>query len=94
MDTTALGLAAQAMGAGRVLKTDVIDYSVGFILHTRIGDEVTPDTKLATLHAKSEDDADKAEEALRKAISFSDAPVARVPLCHAIITKDGVQRMA
>ena len=93
MDTTALGLTAQAMGAGRRLKTDVIDYSVGFILHTRIGDAVTPDTPLATLYARNDAEAEIAEAALRRAIVFSDQPVQRVPLCHAIITKDGVQRM-
>lgn len=93
MDTTALGLTAQAMGAGRRLKTDMIDYSVGFILHTRIGDAVTPDTPLATLYARNDAEAEIAEAALRRAIVFSDQPVQRVPLCHAVITKDGVQRM-
>lgn len=94
MDTMALGLAAQAMGAGRVQKTDALDYSVGFVLHTRIGDQVQPDTPLCTLYARSEEDADKAESAIRAAITFSDAPVAVPPLCYAIVTKDGLERFA
>ena len=94
MDTTALGLAAQAMGAGRRLKTDVIDYSVGFVLHPRIGDQVTPDTPLATLYAASEESADAAERAIRDAIRFSAVPVARPPLCYAIVTAQGTTLMA
>lgn len=93
MDTTALGLAAQAMGAGRQKKTDQLDYAVGFVLHTRIGDQVTADTPLCTLHARSEADADMAEAAVRQAITIGREAVERPPLCYAIITKDGVERL-
>ena len=92
MDTTALGLAAQAMGAGRIRKTDVLDYSVGFVLPVRIGDEVRPEDELCTLFAKSEADAEAAEKAIRAAIRFSDAPVERPPLWYAVVTKDGIVR--
>ncbi len=89
MDTTALGLAAQAMGAGRVRKTDELDYSVGFILPVRIGDCVTPDTELCTLYARSEAEAEAAEKAIRAAITFSETPVARPKLWEAVVTADG-----
>jgi len=92
MDTEALGYAAQAMGAGRVRKTDEIDPSVGYILPVRIGDQITPDTTLCTLYARSEADADKAEQAIRAAITISDAPVERPPLWYAVVTADGVVR--
>lgn len=92
MDTTALGLAAQAMGAGRVRKTDALDYSVGFVLPVRIGDRVTPNTPLCTLYARSDADADRAEAAVRAAIRFSDAAVTPPPRCYAIITEKGVER--
>ena len=92
MDTTALGLAAQAMGAGRIRKTDVLDYSVGFVLPVRIGDEVRPEDELCTLFAKSEADAEAAEKAIRAAIRFSNAPVERPPLWYAVVTKDGIVR--
>ena len=80
MDTTALGLAAQAMGAGRTRKEDVIDPGVGFILHLRIGDEAAPDTPLCTLYARSEAEADAAESAVRAALRFSASPVEKPPL--------------
>lgn len=91
MDTEALGYAAQAMGAGRVQKTDVIDPSVGYVLHVRIGDRVTADTPLCTLYARSEADADRAEQAIRAAITLSDAPVERPPLWYAVVTAEGVE---
>jgi len=94
MDTQALGLAAQAMGAGRARKEDALDYSVGFVLPVRIGDQVTAETELCTLYARSEAEADQAEQAIRAALTFSETPVPPAPLCYAIITRDGVQRLA
>ena len=82
MDTTALGLAAQAMGAGRTRKEDVIDPSVGFILPVRIGDAVCPDTPLATLCARTEADADAAEAAVRSAVVLAEEPVERPALWY------------
>ena len=89
MDTTALGLAAQAMGAGRQRKTDPLDYSVGFVLHARIGDNLTPDTPLCTLYARSDQDAEIAGEAVRRAIRLSEEPVKAPALLKAIVTRDG-----
>ena len=93
MDTEALGYAAQAMGAGRVQKTDVIDYSVGYILPVRIGDKVTADTTLCTLYARNEADAAKAEAAIRAAITIGNEPVERPPLWYAVVTAEGVERV-
>ena len=92
MDTEALGYAAQAMGAGRVQKTDTIDYSVGYILPVRIGDHVTADTTLCTLYARNEADAIQAEAAIRAAITIGDEPVQRPPLWYAVVTAEGVER--
>ena len=92
MDTMALGLAAQAMGAGRMKKTDQLDYSVGFVLEVRIGDRVQPEDTLCVLHARNEEEADRAADAIRAAIAFSEEPVQAPPLWYAVITKDGVQR--
>ena len=93
MDTMALGLAAQAMGAGRIQKTDVLDYSVGFILPVRIGDHVQPVDDFFTLYARSEAEADRAEAAIRAAITLSDTPVPPHPLVHAMVTAQGITRI-
>ena len=93
MDTTALGLAAQAMGAGRMELGDALDYSVGFVLPVRIGDRVEADTPFCTLHARTEADADQAEQAIRQAVRIGDEPCGRAPNFHAIVTKEGTQRL-
>ncbi len=92
MDTAALGLAAQAMGAGRLQLTDQLDYSVGFVMNVRVGDRVTPDTPLCQLHARSEADAAKAEAAVRAAIRWSDEPCPRARNFYAVVTAEGVRR--
>lgn len=92
MQTTALGLAAQNMGAGRKQKTDVIDPAVGFVLPVRLGQRVAPEDVFFTLHARDEQSADAAEAAIRSAISIGDAPVSAPPLCYALITAEGTKR--
>ena len=89
MDTTALGLASQAMGAGRKTKEDQLDYSVGYILQVRIGDRVEADTPLCELHARNEADADEAERAVRQAIQIGPESCGRAKLFYAEVTAEG-----
>ena len=59
----------------------------------RIGDRVTPETTLCELHARTEADAERAEAAIRDAITFGDSPSERAKNFLAIVNKDGVQRL-
>ena len=93
MDTTALGLASQAMGAGRKTKEDVLDYSVGYILQVRIGDRVEADSPLCELHARNEAEAEAAERAVRQAVQIGPEPCGRAKLFHAEVTASGVRRL-
>lgn len=93
MDTQALGLAAQDMGAGRRVKTDVIDPAVGFVLHKRIGDPVSAGEPLLTLHARSEASLEKARAQVLAALTFSASPVLPEPLVYAVVTHEGVTRL-
>jgi pyrimidine-nucleoside phosphorylase len=93
MDTMALGMAAQGMGAGRLRVDDELDYSVGYVLHVRIGDRVAEDTPLCTLHARSEEDAEKAEKEVRAAIHIGDEECGKAPNFIAIVTKDCIIRL-
>ena len=93
MDTMALGMAAQGMGAGRLRMDDKLDYSVGFVLQVRIGDRVEEDSPLCVLHARSEEDADRAEEAVRAAVRIGREECGRVPNFYAVVTRDGVRRL-
>ena len=93
MDTMALGMAAQAMGAGRLTMDDKLDHSVGFVLQVRIGDQVSEDTPLCTLHARSEEDAEKAEQAVRAAIRIGDEACDRAPNFIAVVMKNVLVRL-
>lgn len=70
-----LGLAALGLGAGRLKKSDVIDPSVGIVLHKRIGDKLSPGDTLAVVHAASEDSAATAEQRILEAITTSSQSV-------------------
>lgn len=93
MDTIGLGNAAQAMGAGRKVKTDVIDPSVGFVLHKRIGQAVQAGEALATVYAKDEPSAREAGAAIQRLICIGSGRVAACKLLHAIVTSDHVERL-
>ena len=93
MDTIRLGNAAQAMGAGRKKKTDSIDYSVGFVMHKRIGDELRPGNAVATVHASSEESASRAAGEILASLSLSPTPVPRCKLIHAFVDSEHVERL-
>ena len=93
MDTVGLGSAAQAMGAGRKVNTDVIDPAVGFVMRRRIGDQVKAGEALATVHARDEASAQAASDAIIRCVSVGPEPAAPCKLIHAIVTNDGVERL-
>lgn len=93
VDGTALGLAAQRMGAGRVTKEDVIDPAVGFVMRKRIGDEIRPGDVICTLHAKDEASAREAEERILRALTLSPDPQPRATLLYALVTPGKVTRL-
>ena len=93
MDTIRLGNTAQAMGAGRKQKTDPIDYSVGFVMHKRIGDELRPGEAVATVHASSEESAARAASEILACLTLSPTPVPRCKLIHAFVDSDHVERL-
>ena len=90
---TALGLAAQRMGAGRVRKEDPIDPAVGFVMEKRIGDEIRPGDTLCTLHAASQASADQAEESILAALTLTKEPAPRARLLYALVTEAGVKEL-
>lgn len=70
VDARAVGLAAVALGAGRQVKTDVIDPRVGLVLLAGVGDRVARGQPVATVHL-ADRDAD-----LDGAFEMTDTPVA------------------
>ncbi|MFH4592093.1 thymidine phosphorylase [Vibrio alginolyticus] len=68
MDTRAIGMAVVAMGGGRRVATDEIDYAVGFDEFIRLGEVADSDKPLALIHARTEEQWEEAAKALRSAI--------------------------
>jgi thymidine phosphorylase len=67
IDTRAVGIAVIELGGGRRRAADRIDYAVGFTDLAGIGTAVDANAPLARIHARTEDAADAAAEALRAA---------------------------
>lgn len=79
IDAAEVGKTCVAMGGGREKKGDPIDYSVGIVLHAKIGDHLTKGAPLLTLHANSDESLATAKERLLAAITWSDTPVEAPP---------------
>ena len=77
-----VGEAAVALGAGRAKKSDAVDHAVGFVIHTKIGDQVKAGDPLFTIHSNDEGKLTEAREAVLSAHSFSDEAVEPLPLFY------------
>ena len=92
MDTAAIGRCAQALGAGRQKKTDVIDPAVGLVMDVRLGDEVKAGDSLATLYLNRCELANEAVESMQRAITIAKEKPELPPLIHAAVSREGVTR--
>jgi thymidine phosphorylase len=71
VDVRAVGLAIIDLGGGRRREDDVIDHAVGLTDVAAPGERVGA-RPLAVVHARSEDDAQRAGQALREAFQVGD----------------------
>ena len=78
--TTAVGVAALHLGAGRAAKDDVIDHSVGVLCRAKRGDRVEEGESVAEVHAADEDGAAAAVEEVAACYRVADAAPAQVPI--------------
>jgi pyrimidine-nucleoside phosphorylase len=59
LEAEAIGLAAMTLGAGRETKDSVIDPAVGIVINKKIGDPVQVNENLATIHARTDAQAEQ-----------------------------------
>ena len=78
--TTAVGLAALHLGAGRIRKDDTVDHAVGVVCHAKRGDRVDAGQPLAEVHARDEASAARAVEELRRCYRIGDEEPERRPI--------------
>ncbi|MGE0443538.1 MAG: thymidine phosphorylase, partial [Gemmatimonadales bacterium] len=67
-----IGHAIVALGGGRTRADQAVDPAVGFEIHRKPGDRVAAGEPLATVHARSEDQAAAAAAAVREAMPIGD----------------------
>ncbi len=78
--TTAVGLAALHLGAGRVRKEDAIDHAVGVVCLAKRGDPVESGSPIAEVHASDEESAARAVDEVTAAYSIVDVEPERRPI--------------
>ena len=81
-----IGTAAQMLGAGRAVKGDSIDPSVGLVMKVRCGDAVRKGDPLCTLYVNDDTNLNAAKKLLYEAIRISDTKQVARPMIHALIT--------
>jgi thymidine phosphorylase len=80
VDVRAVGLAVVALGGGRVLENDPVDYSVGLTAVAAPGERVgRGERPLAVVHVASSDAADRCADALRDAYVVGEATTGEPP---------------
>jgi thymidine phosphorylase len=86
IDVRALGLVVMELGGGRRTETDDIDPAVGLADVAGLGEDAA---LLATVHARDEQSAARAEDAVRAAMTTGPGPVTPPPLVEGIGSPDG-----
>jgi pyrimidine-nucleoside phosphorylase len=77
----AVGIAALELGAGRRLKDDAVDHAVGVVCHVKRGRTVRAGQLLADVHARDEESAARAVDAVLAAYELGELP----PREHGIV---------
>jgi thymidine phosphorylase len=72
VDTRGLGMAVCALGGGRRLANDVLDYRVGLTELVELGQTLSLDTPLALVHAADEASLQEAARRVRASVSLAD----------------------
>jgi pyrimidine-nucleoside phosphorylase len=75
LDAREVGLTSMLLGGGRAKKSDSIDYAVGIVLQTKIGNRVEQGQPMLTIHANDEARLAGARQRLLAAYRWSDEPV-------------------
>lgn len=85
VDAERVGNVSVELGGGRARKTDAIDFSVGIMIHHKVGDQINQGQPLFTIHANNKAKLDQAKTDLLNAHSWSDKPVMELPLFYDVI---------
>lgn len=82
VDAAQIGIAVMQLGGGRQKKEDQIDHNVGIVVHNQVADFIQAGDSLATVYARSEEQAAVAANRILDAHAFTDSPVPPLPLFY------------
>lgn len=85
MDARIIGEAAMRLGAGRMVKSDPVDHSVGVAVHHKVGDFVEQGEQIFTIFTNREDQIPTTQHELLTALKWSDSPVEPLPLLYEVV---------
>ena len=85
IDAEKVGMSASLLGAGRINKTDRIDFGAGVMLQKNTGDRVRAGDEIAVMYSGNKDTLDAAEEMFVSAIEYSDTKPNDMPLIYGIL---------
>lgn len=85
MNAQGVGLVSMHLGGGRATKESEIDLSVGVVLNRKVGESVKKGETLATIHAASETDADRAADELLRCYTIGPDRKGRKPFIRGIV---------
>ncbi|OHX12970.1 thymidine phosphorylase [Chromobacterium sphagni] len=85
MDTRGIGMAVCALGGGRRLASDVLDFRVGLSQFVELGQNIARDTPLMMIHAADEASFEDAARRVKAAIRIDEIAPATLPQVYQII---------
>ena len=85
-----IGTAAQILGAGRAVKSDVIDPAVGLVMKVRVGHQVRAGDPICTLYDNNDNHLEEAKKLLYEAVAISDTKQKGNPMIHEVITAENL----
>lgn len=85
IDAEKVGMSASLLGAGRINKTDRIDFGAGVMLQKNTGDKVRTGDEIAVMYSGNKDTLDAAEKMFVSAIEYSDTKPNDMPLIYGIL---------
>jgi thymidine phosphorylase len=91
MQCEQIGTACVILGGGRERKEDSVDPAVGIVLHKKVGDRVSAQEQLATIHYNSESRGERARRLITESILIGEAAPLKRALIHRVIQKSGDQ---
>lgn len=80
INTTDIGRASVALGAGRLVKDTRLDLSAGIIMHTTLGEHIAVGDIIAEVFAADNEKCTAASDIISKAITISDRQAEPLPL--------------